>query len=82
LIRGFYYEGWHPAGTPTKERRREDFLAHISAAFPDIDTEEVARAVFQVIAKHVSPGEIKHVKVALPSEIRSLWSEEMHSLWF
>jgi uncharacterized protein (DUF2267 family) len=85
LIRGFYYEGWHPAGTPTRERRREDFLANIAAAFrddPGIDAEEVARAVFQVIASHVTPGEIKHVKFALPSEIRSLWSEEMHSLWF
>ncbi|HLN27416.1 MAG TPA: DUF2267 domain-containing protein [Gemmataceae bacterium] len=85
LIRGFYYEGWHPAGTPTKERRRENFLAHIAGAFrddPGIDTEDVARAVFQVIAKHVTPGEIKHVKIALPGEIRSLWSEEMHSLWF
>jgi uncharacterized protein (DUF2267 family) len=85
LIRGFYYEGWHPAGTPTKERRKEDFLAHIASAFrddPGIDAEEVARAVFQVIAKHVTPGEIKHVKIALPGEIRSLWSQETHSLWF
>jgi uncharacterized protein (DUF2267 family) len=54
LIRGFYYEGWHPAGTPTKERRKEDFLEHIAAAFrgdPDIDPEQVARAVFEVLAE-------------------------------
>jgi len=85
LIRGFYYEGWHPAGTPVKERKREDFLAYIAAAFrgePSIDAEDIARAVFQVIAKHVTPGEIKHVKIALPGEIRSLWSEESHALWF
>jgi uncharacterized protein (DUF2267 family) len=85
LIRGFYYEGWHPAATPIKERRREEFLAHISTAFrddPGIDAEEVARAVFQVIADHVTPGEINHVKIALPAEIRSLWSPAMHSLWF
>lgn len=85
LIRGFYYEGWHPAGKPIKERKKEDFLAHVAAAFrddPDINPEDVARAVFQAIAKHVTPGEIKHVKFALPSEIRTLWSEETHSLWF
>ena len=85
LIRGFYYEGWHPAGTPTKERTREDFLANIAAAFrndPGLNMEEVARAVFEVIAQHVTPGEIKHVKIALPDEIRSLWAEEMHTLWF
>jgi len=85
LIRGCYYEGWHPANKPLRERRREDFLAHIAAAFredPGIDPEEVARGVFQVIAKHVTPGEIHHVKIALPSEIRSLWDVETHSLWF
>jgi len=85
LVRGFYFEGWHPSGTPFKERKREEFLAHISTAFrgdSDVDPQEVCRAVFQVIAKHVTPGEIKHVKINLPGEIRSLWSEETHVLWF
>jgi uncharacterized protein (DUF2267 family) len=85
LVRGFYFEGWHPGDKPFKERRKEDFLAHIAQAFrddPDIDPQAVVRAVFQVIAKHVTPGEIKHVKISLPGEIRSLWSEETHSLWF
>src|SRR6516225_9161143 len=30
LIRGLYYEGWTPNGKPIKERRKEDFLAHIA----------------------------------------------------
>jgi hypothetical protein len=30
----------------------------------------------------VTPGEIKHIKLALPNEIRSLWSEDMHTVWF
>jgi len=85
LVRGFYFEGWHPGDKPVKERRKDEFLAHIRQAFPDdtdIDPEEIARAVFQVIAKHVSPGEIKHVKITLPHEIRSLWTPELHSAWF
>jgi uncharacterized protein (DUF2267 family) len=83
LVRGFYYEGWHPAGKPIKERKKEEFLAHIASAFRDdfdIDAEEVARVVFQVVAKHVSPGEIKHVESTLPEEIRSLWSKERHAV--
>lgn len=85
LVRGFYYEGWHPSGKPIKERTNDEFLAHIAMAFRDtdaIDAEEVARAVFQVIAKHVSPGEIKHIKLTLPGELRSLWSEETRAVWF
>jgi uncharacterized protein (DUF2267 family) len=85
LVRGFYYEGWHPAGKPLRERKKEEFLAHVAAAFrddPDVNPEEVARAVFQVIAQHVSPGEVKHLKITLPDAIRSLWSEQTHSVWF
>jgi uncharacterized protein (DUF2267 family) len=77
LVRGFYYEGWHPHGKPVKERHKEEFLAHIAAAFrddPDVDPERVTRVVFQVLAKHVTAGEIEGVKRTLPSELRSLWT--------
>ena len=33
LIRGLFYEGWNPHGKPVKERKKEDFLIHIAAAF-------------------------------------------------
>jgi uncharacterized protein (DUF2267 family) len=78
LVRGFYFEGWHPAGKPRKERHKDDFLAHIDVAFrndPDVDAEAVARAVFAVIGKHVSPGEVRDIVGSLPAEIRALWPE-------
>ncbi len=77
LVRGFYYEGWHPHGKPVKERHKEDFLSHVAAAFgddPDVDPERVTRAVLQVLSKHVSGGEVESVKQSLPSAIRSLWA--------
>jgi uncharacterized protein (DUF2267 family) len=76
LIRGFYYEGWHPHGKPVRERHKEEFLAHIAAAFREleVDPEEVTRVVLQVLSKHVSAGEIDSVKQSLPTELRSLWS--------
>jgi uncharacterized protein (DUF2267 family) len=76
LVRGFYYEGWHPAGKPLKERKLEEFLAHVAAAFPDeavIDSEAVTKAVFQVIAKHGDTGEVEKVKSLFPAELRPLW---------
>lgn len=84
LIRGCYYDGWHPAGKPLKERRREEFLAHVAAAFPGESAENVeaaTRAVFQTLRAHISAGEIVDVKNVLPEEIRELWSREAASLW-
>ena len=78
LIRGLYYEGWSPKGKPVKERRKEDFLAHIAVAFgddPKMFPEDVVWAVFKVLQRHVSAGEISDVKHVLPAEIRSLWPE-------
>jgi uncharacterized protein (DUF2267 family) len=82
LVRGCYYEGWHPAGKPVKEHR-EAFLAHVRKELgdPGVDPEDVTRVVFQVLAGHVTAGEIEHVRDTLPADIRALWSEETRSLW-
>ena len=76
LIRGLYYEGWDPSSTPVKERRREAFLHHIAADFRadrGAYPEGIAWAVFKVLERHVSSGEIEDVLHVLPREIRSLW---------
>jgi uncharacterized protein (DUF2267 family) len=77
LVRGFYYEGWRPAGKPLRERKPEQFLAHVASALPQetlLDAEDVARAVFQVLSRHVTGGEIDDVKASLPQALRPLWS--------
>lgn len=77
LIRGLYYEGWRPAGKPLKElRQKEDFLQAIQQVFvnePDLDPEPVAKAVFRVLAKRVSEGEIQDIKNLMPKELITLW---------
>jgi uncharacterized protein (DUF2267 family) len=76
LIRGFYYEGWDPTGTPLKARHKEQFLARIEQELRGnerSDPEQIARAVFAVLAQRVSQGEIDNVKHVLPAEIRDLW---------
>lgn len=76
LVRGLYYEGWHPAGKPLKERKKEEFLNHVSQGLSslDMEPEETTRAVFQVLAHHVTRGEVRDVKHVLPREIRELWT--------
>ena len=76
LIRGFYYEGWNPAGKPVKERHIEEFVAHVRDSFKrdeDIHPEQIVRGVFRMLAKRVSEGEIEDIKHVLPPELRALW---------
>jgi uncharacterized protein (DUF2267 family) len=76
LVRGLYFEGWRPEHHGVAERKKQQFLDHISAELhddPTIDPEEAARAVFRVLERHVSPGEISDVKRTLPRDIRDLW---------
>jgi uncharacterized protein (DUF2267 family) len=76
LVRGFYYESWAPAGKPLKERHAEEFLVRIALELrrdDPTDPETIARAVFAVMAKRVTAGEIEDVKHVLPADIRQLW---------
>jgi uncharacterized protein (DUF2267 family) len=76
LIRGFYYEGWHPAGTPTRQRHKEDFLDYVSGDVfrgLEIDPERAVRAVFDVMANRLDPGEVEKLIKLFPDELRSLW---------
>jgi uncharacterized protein (DUF2267 family) len=81
LIRGIYYEAWHPAGKPLKIRSREEFLARLYTplAPSPIDPEDAARAVFQALERHVSPGEISDVIQELPQDIRTLWPRQQQT---
>lgn len=77
LVRGFFYEGWHPSGKPLNERTKEEFVAHVVRDFNRVentDSERIVRAVFDVIARHVTPGEAKALKHCLPAEIREMWA--------
>ena len=77
LVRGFYYEGWDPAGKPVRERSFDGFLAGIALELPtEIDPEPAARAVFAVLAARVTAGEIEDVTQMLPTPIRALWPRQ------
>jgi uncharacterized protein (DUF2267 family) len=76
LVRGFYYEEWRMARTPTRERHTEEFLEPIATAFrsdPEIRPEEVAKGVLALLADELDPGEIRKVIGVLPRELRELW---------
>ncbi len=79
LVRGFYYEGWDPTGKPLRERHKKEFLSRIRDEMRPyaVDYEQVARAVFSVMANRVSEGEIEDVERVLPESLRELWPSEL-----
>jgi uncharacterized protein (DUF2267 family) len=76
LVRGLFYEGWHPAATPVVDRGGEAFYCAVEAAFsraPE-DPEEIIRAVFALLERHVTEGEVDHLKKTLPAGVRRFWN--------
>jgi uncharacterized protein (DUF2267 family) len=76
IVRGIYYDAWHPVPETSRERHREAFLAHVAAGLHGIrplDTELVTHTVLGTIGRHVAAGQAEKVRQALPGEIRALW---------
>jgi uncharacterized protein (DUF2267 family) len=76
LVRGIYYEGWDPTGSPRKTDR-DQFLQRIRHGFPyDIDggIEELAQTVMRAVRQYVTDGEWEDVRASMPRGLRSLFS--------
>ncbi|HLT00598.1 MAG TPA: hypothetical protein VK001_00385 [Geminicoccaceae bacterium] len=70
LVRGFYDEGWRPAGRGSKEVPGAD---QGRVPLREFEPGPAARAVFGLLAGRVTAGEIENVKGMLPEPIRELW---------
>ena len=75
LVRGMFYEGWHPASTPLHIRRPDEILALVDQKLGDgqtIDPERALAATLEVLRKHVSSGELASLAHVLPRSIAEL----------
>lgn len=87
LLAGFYYEGWKPQMNPTHLRTKQDFLEalhnHLHDFFPkgnlDFGTEQLARAVFRVMANRIPAGEMGDIVGILSAEIKELFPETVQA---
>lgn len=77
LVRGIYYEGWVPSDKPLRQRSKEEFLEHVQGeiADPAIDVEEATRAVFRLLDKRITGGEISDIRNSMPTAVKQLWPE-------
>lgn len=75
LIRGIYFEGWNPAA-PARERKKSDFVLSVRASFgydDDVDFDVAINAVFKLLNRHISHGEIVQVRNSMKKSLRKLW---------
>lgn len=82
LVRGIFYDAWHPAGKPDRIRSEEEFLERVAAELSDVrpvNRRDAVRSVMKAINLHVSPGQLDDVKAQLPEQIRRLWPEKQTS---
>ncbi len=78
LIRGIYYEGYRPSKMSATIRHKDQFVSAVEAAFgndPNDNPSEAVSAALNIIADHVSVGEMNDIKAGLPEDIRKLWDD-------
>lgn len=76
IVRGAYYDQFTPARQPSECDTPEEFAAGVAEGLRDtrlIDTDEAIRAVFSVLERHVSAGQLTKVRQALPRAIGMAW---------
>jgi uncharacterized protein (DUF2267 family) len=76
MVRGAFYESWVPAGKPLRIRHREEFLALVREKYGTRSEapppEDIVVAVFRVLGKHVSSGELTDIILTLPEPIAAV----------
>lgn len=83
LVRGIYYDGWHPSAARVKAAHEQDFgraMRHELAAHGELqNVERVAGAVIRVIERRIATGQLADVVQALPEHARRFWAAARES---
>src|SRR5258705_2097244 len=75
LLRGEYYDGWEPTRVPVKYTIDQYLLRFATEAFISLDeVPETAAAITEVVADHMSPGQLKQTLAELPTDLRRMIS--------
>lgn len=76
LVRGVYYDQFEPGRIPADCRSPEEFTEEVAEWLSDarpVDPADAIAAVFGVLERHLSEGQVAKVRGALPRGIRMLW---------
>ena len=64
LVRGLYYDQWHPAGDPDRFRTLDEFLERVAEGMNGVrplNIPDAAQAVLRTLSRHVGAGQVVNV---------------------
>ena len=78
LIRGAYFEHWDPTGKPRPLRSSDEFYSALAGSLARdgesrASAEIVTRAVFRLLDRKATDGEIADLQGILPPAVTDLW---------
>src|SRR2546423_5327794 len=76
LVRGLYYDQWHPSEQALKQRSAQAFLDHVSqrlAGIRPVNVKDATHVTLQVLNHYLDPHQVDKVRQALPESVRALW---------
>ena len=85
LVKAIYVDGWQINNEAKGLRHLGDFIEAVREAggpatrndlVTDFEAESAIRAVFRVLRKHVSQGEIDDITATLPGELKPLMADK------
>ena len=83
LIRGMYFEHWNVTGKPLPLRNRNDFfkvVSHYMARDGETsDAEAGTRAVFRLLDRKATDGEIDDLHHVIPGILLDLWPRSLRA---
>jgi uncharacterized protein (DUF2267 family) len=85
LVRGAYFDQWHPAPDRIHIRSLGRFIElvmdYLGPQAP-VHPRDAIEAVFALLDRHIDPGQAQKVYEALPEKVRQLWSgRELGMTW-
>ena len=77
VVRGIFFEGWRPHGHAHRAGGLNGFFGEIDAQLPNVtprDRKRAVQIVFDVLAHHISQGEVGDIAAVLPAEMSEFWT--------
>jgi uncharacterized protein (DUF2267 family) len=73
LLRGIYYDGWEPNKAPIKYHVDQYLLRFATeAGIPLTEVATAAATITDVVANHMSPGQVSEALAALPRDLNAV----------